>query len=482
MSDYLRLAEEKKIYEFADTLEEQIIRDTARLVEIPSLPEYITEDGMPYGPEISRCLDEALAMSEKMGFRTHNEEGKYGWAETGEGDKLLCIFMHLDVVKVGDGWTREPFKLTREGDMLYGRGVLDDKAPTICILHALKTCCDLGVKWPCRVRVWFGTNEESGKVDIQMYLKKYGVPDYSFIPDSQFPLSYSELSGTGFELRKVFHPEKEQGKYRLVSFENKIHPNIVAVHASCSVQTGSEAEAAELVSEAERYAAENGFRFTAESSGSEVHIASEGKMAERWNEPWTGVNGLAQLAMFLAELDLGENVNSVMRFVAGKIGTDTDGKKLGVDYVSETASLSMTVKSVRYDDFGLGFGLYFIFPAELKDENLYLTMLRYARKNGFEIIAQTMAAGFVRDRNMPLLKVLYKSYCEVTGKNDPIKVCGGTYAKFVPNSIPFGVIFGPEQDICHSPDEHIRVKSELMVWVKIYINALLRFADSFEEL
>ena len=61
-------------------------------------------------------------------------------------------------------------------------------------------------------------------------------------------------------------------------------------------------------------------------------------------------------------------------------------------------------------------------------------------------------------------------------------MCGGTYAKYIPNAVPFGAIFGPEQDICHTPDEHIRVETELMVWTKIYANALLRVADHFDEM
>ena len=36
---------------------------------------------------------------------------------------------HLDIVPVGGDWTYDPFKLTRDGDYVYGRGTTDDKGP-----------------------------------------------------------------------------------------------------------------------------------------------------------------------------------------------------------------------------------------------------------------------------------------------------------------------------------------------------------------
>ena len=40
----------------------------------------------------------------------------------GEGEEIVGIAGHLDIVPVGGDWTYDPFKLTREGDHVYGRG------------------------------------------------------------------------------------------------------------------------------------------------------------------------------------------------------------------------------------------------------------------------------------------------------------------------------------------------------------------------
>jgi acetylornithine deacetylase len=59
----------------------------------------------------------------------------------GVGDEAagptLALASHLDVVPPGDGWTRDPFVPTIEGDLLYGRGSGDAKASVAAMVTAL---------------------------------------------------------------------------------------------------------------------------------------------------------------------------------------------------------------------------------------------------------------------------------------------------------------------------------------------------------
>lgn len=64
----------------------------------------------------------------------------------GEGDEIVGIAGHLDIVPVGGDWSYDPFKLTREGDYVYGRGTTDDKGPVLEALYAMKLLRDSGVK------------------------------------------------------------------------------------------------------------------------------------------------------------------------------------------------------------------------------------------------------------------------------------------------------------------------------------------------
>ena len=47
----------------------------------------------------------------------------------GRSSRSLWLFAHMDVVPEGDPalWNTDPWKVTRKGDMLYGRGVEDNQ-------------------------------------------------------------------------------------------------------------------------------------------------------------------------------------------------------------------------------------------------------------------------------------------------------------------------------------------------------------------
>ena len=56
--------------------------------------------------------------------------------QVGQGDELLAILCHLDVVPAGDlsNWETPPFEVTIKNDHLVGRGVQGDKGPSMAAL------------------------------------------------------------------------------------------------------------------------------------------------------------------------------------------------------------------------------------------------------------------------------------------------------------------------------------------------------------
>lgn len=481
MTALLKETIEKGLYAKIDAYEPEMIDEITKLVAIPSLATSVNAEGLTCGPEITRCLHYALELAERLGFRTHNEDDLFGWAEIGDEGPLVTMFLHMDIVPVGENWTKEPFKVTREGDFLYGRGVLDNKGPAVSILYAIKSCLDLGVRFPYRLRVYFGTTEETGMDDVQVYIKRYGAPDYSFVPDSQFPLSYSEVNTASFQLRKNYDPSKIDSPIRLVDVDYVDHPNGVAMYSGVTLECESESLADETARKAEEFALKNNFSFTVETNGRKVKISAKGRISDHWDDLWTGVPAIGELMLFLDTISVGKEPDEFIHFIADKIGMKWDGSGLGIEDKRESGTLAMGMSGIHLNEFGLSISFFTIFSAELRNEFMFNGIFRKTRPENIDVVVTSMGAGFVRDKNDPFLQTLYKSYCEVTGNSDPIKVCGGTYAKFVPNAIPFGAIFGPEQDICHTPDEHIRVETELMVWTKIYANALLRIGDNCKD-
>ena len=53
---------------------------------------------------------------------------------------------HLDIVPIGEGWTKDPFSCTEEDGYLFGRGVLDDKGPAMAGFYAMKMLKDNHIK------------------------------------------------------------------------------------------------------------------------------------------------------------------------------------------------------------------------------------------------------------------------------------------------------------------------------------------------
>ena len=140
----------------------------AELVRIPSICQE-GEGGYPFGEAVDRALHKALEIAGGLGFRTrYGDGGYYGWAEIGEGQELVGILGHLDVVPPGrlDDWEDDPFGagpgglVRKDGGsgmtFLYGRGTQDDKGPLLAAMFAAKALLDAGVKLSKRrpVHLW----------------------------------------------------------------------------------------------------------------------------------------------------------------------------------------------------------------------------------------------------------------------------------------------------------------------------------------
>ena len=174
------------IKEKIHSLSEDLLKNIERLVVINSQLGTPAE-GMPFGPGPAKALDEALSIARELGFKTVNLDHYCGYAEMGEGDDIVGIAGHLDIVPAGGDWTYDPFALTRKGDYVYGRGTTDDKGPVLEALYAMKLLRDSGIRLNKRVRLIMGCNEETGSRCMQHYNKVAEELSCGFTPDANFP-------------------------------------------------------------------------------------------------------------------------------------------------------------------------------------------------------------------------------------------------------------------------------------------------------
>lgn len=169
---------------------EQFKIDLAKLVSFESVLK--PQDGnAPFGKESKDVLLAFIDIAEKLGFEVINYDNYGAELSYGEGEEI-GIMGHLDIVPIGSGWTFDALTLTENNNKLYGRGVSDDKGPTLLTLYALKDVIDSGIKFNRKIRFFVGCNEEKGWKDLDYIITKTTMPTYGFSPDGNFPLTYSE--------------------------------------------------------------------------------------------------------------------------------------------------------------------------------------------------------------------------------------------------------------------------------------------------
>ena len=232
----------KKIDAYLEKNWDAMVDDIATLVRIPSFLESDkAADGAPFGPGPKQALDAALGIAERMGFQTHDAEGYIGFADfPGASDTQLGIIGHIDVVPAGPGWHFEPYQVTRKDGYLLGRGVIDDKGPSVVALHAMNLWRRMQLdgqapQLPYTLRFIFGVNEETRMDDVHYYRAHHAAPAFLFTPDAEFPVCYGE-KGIYHSLMTSADVPVEQRT--VISLEGGTAVNAVPGHAQAVVRAG----------------------------------------------------------------------------------------------------------------------------------------------------------------------------------------------------------------------------------------------------
>ena len=134
--------------------------------------------GAPYGPDCRKMLDLALERCRHYGFETNDYEGYTGDARFGPTEHEISFVGHLDVVPEGEGWTVcQPYNMTQKDGFLFGRGVGDDKGPTIIALFILRFFKENNIPMKHGMRLMMGCSEETGMPDFRYYMEHKLGPD-----------------------------------------------------------------------------------------------------------------------------------------------------------------------------------------------------------------------------------------------------------------------------------------------------------------
>lgn len=415
----------------------------------------------PFGKVVADCLDRALGMCQEYGFETKNLDNYIGYAEIGQGEKLIGVLGHLDVVPLGKGWTHNPLGGDIVDGVMYGRGTSDDKGPVVASMVALKIVKELRPNLNKRIRLIMGCNEEKGSRCLKYYVEKEGHINYGFTPDGPFPGCHGEKGHVNLKYTSATTIRKIQAGVAI---------NVVPNECICEVKKDSFDEL-----KWKAYLDKHGIAYTwNELEDGYVALNVKG-VAAHASMPELGKNAISYTLMALHEAGFED---TFVDFYAQKIGLTTDGSLMGCACHDEYGALTFNVGIIDMLEAGVVYGQIDIrYPIRLN--STYVCELiqkgNIGTKVSVEITSRNEPLFF--EPTSPLVTMLKEAYQEVTGdKSEPVTMGGGTYARGINNCIAFGGEF-PGIDVhMHDADEFIRI-DHLLLQTEIYVHALLKLVD-----
>ncbi len=437
----------EKIKQRVDFYKDDIINNISKSIQIPSV---IDEDdkNFPFGEQIDICLKETLSLCENLGFKTYYKDGYYGYAEVGEGDELIGILCHLDVVPEGDTkeWKVPPFSGTVLDNKIYGRGAQDDKGPAIASIYAVKSLMDLGIEFNKRVRFIFGTDEENLWRCIKKYVENEEIPSYGFTPDSVFPPINAEKG-----LLQVFLTSKNKTnlKLNLGNALNSVPDK--AFYNGCDLE--------ELKEELER------LNFEYENLEEGINVIGKAFHSQSCDKK-EAINAISRLSIALYNIG---NTCDTISFIANVIGEDANANNIIRNCFDDVSGkLTFNIARLNIDENSQTIGVDIRYPVTLEKEVLINALNKVCNEYNLELKEYDYLKPIYVPEDNFLVKTLLKVFEEETNiKGKPLSSGGATYARALDNFVAFGPTFENSNKTAHQANEHIEI-DDLMKATNIY--------------
>ncbi len=412
------------------------IEDLKALVRIPSVSRGDpAEEGKPFGKTVYEALQAALAIARRLGLKAWDVDGYCGVVEYGEGEEVLGILAHLDVVPEGEGWSVPPYSATEKDGRIIGRGTLDDKSPALSAIYALAAAKECGLEMKRRVRVILGCDEEIGSLGVEHYLKVEGQPTLAFTPDAEYPVVNSEMG--------IMHTTYE-----------KHYASALKIDCGTAANVIPGVIRAELPVKAVPVHAPAGYTVTYD----ENRITVEGRGGHA-SMPEFAKNALQALMKILTVQPLPDADKETVRALYALWQFDMHGESLGIDVTDESGRTTYSPDVIRFDETGVRFIADCRHPFTAKAEDLLKTWDDAYGKAGFARTDTDIKPGHFIPADSELVSTLMNIYNELNGSDSkPLSMGGGTYAREMENAVAFGIVREGEESMCHMPDESISIE------------------------
>jgi len=437
--------------------EQDIVDAVKRLVDIPSVLDE-DRDEAPFSDAIDRCLDETLALCASLGMRTFKQsQGYYGFAEIGIGEDYIGILCHLDVVPTGDlsKWNTPPFDATVKDGVIYGRGTGDDKGPTVAAIYAVKALLDEQVKLTKRIRLIFGTDEETLWRGIAVYKQDQKPPLFAFAADGYFPFTYAEKGLLQLDLIRlranediVFHGGKNYNSVAANAvYQGPLATTLAGLASTAEIDVKSDDDRIEII-------------------GVPSHASA----------PMIGKNAVLYLADLMRQAGVEQPhvrlLSEVFRYDYAKTALFDE------PITDHTGDITVNIGAIEMND-NILIKLDMRMPVSYAKDDIIAKVENKVKPYGFDVVEHSFLEPLYVPLDSPFTNILLDTYRGITGdmESQPRINGGATYARAYPDrTVCFGVKRKGRPSFAHEPNEQIDI-DVLVNGAYIYFETLKKLND-----
>ena len=427
-----------------------------RLVAIPSWLQS-GDVATPFGAGVQMCLDETLRMAAEMGFRTHKDvDGYYGWAEIGQGEELIGLLCHVDASPAPDeaAWFSSPLELTERNGLLYGLGSQQCKGPLIAVLTAVAALARHTSVLRRLIRIIVGTDAGTLARCMVRYAAQEEIPLFSLAP-------------TG-------HGELVRGEKRILQ-AYLLGPGSSELSLHCGGELGLVPNRASYSGKHQKMLRKQldlyGYPWLEEHDGTVVlgQAASSGACADQ------GINAITRLCRALNAIGY---CHPALGFCSLIVGEDPRVRALLGRIEDISGSLSLNLASLHMDETGSRIGIDIRIPVYLPYESFAVQIRQSLAQLGWQFVEALHKEPLDITVADEVLAMLAESCYQVTGNQcEPIFSAEISYARALPNCIPFGALLSGFTDTRGLVNEHINCENLIMT-AQIYALALGNLQNS----
>lgn len=341
-------------------------------------------------------------------------------------------------------------------------------------MYAIKALIEEKVPLKRKVRVIFGTNEETRWEGIHYYLEKEQAPDFTIVPDALFPIVYAEKGIVDYRVTIPF----DEGDIRLHSLTGGNAINSVA--DTCELVLEMNESMDECLKRLEAFVAEKPFKIAYTLEGKQLKLTCKG-LSAHGSEPQTSANAIGYMAHVLTKiLDGDTGLQQSMEFIKTYFNhKDYYGLALGIGTEDQpSGKLTNNVGIIDFQDGKINMRVNTRYPVTM-DYDKYLNSLKTCvEKEGYEFELEEHLPPVYKSLESQETKILIDTYREISGDDEsqPISMGGGTYARAIPNAIAYGGQIQGDPVIPHQDDEYLTIEN-LMLMANVYVKAIDRLAN-----